>query len=53
MQKNSAEGYVDLDRLETISAAEGEAQERSSWITVATLSLAPVIVSRALTYLAC
>ncbi len=53
MKMDSAEGFVDLDRLETISAAEGDSQERSPWITVTTLSLAPIIVSKALTYLAC
>lgn len=52
MNMNSVEGFVDLDRLETISAAEGEAQERS-WSTLATLSLVPIIVSRTLTYVGC
>ena len=53
MKMDSAEGFVDLDRLETISAAEGDSQERSPWITVSTLSLVPIIVSRTLTYVGC
>ena len=53
MKMDSAEGFVDLDRLETISAAEGDSQERSPWITVSTLILVPIIVSRTLTYVGC
>ncbi len=36
MQKNSVEGFVDLDRLENISAASGEAEERT--ITIISMS---------------
>ena len=38
MNMNSVEGFVDLDRLENISAASNEAEERSTIIiTISTL----------------
>ncbi|MBQ1282655.1 MAG: hypothetical protein IIY20_02535 [Bifidobacteriaceae bacterium] len=38
MNKESVEGFVDLDRLESISAASGEAEERTLSLLISYLS---------------
>ena len=37
MNMDSVEGFVDLDRLENVSAASGEAEERSISILVSVI----------------
>ena len=48
MNMNSVEGFVDLDRLENISAASNEAEERSSIIiTLSALAISGAISASA------
>ena len=48
MNMNSVEGFVDLDRLENISAASNEAEERSSIIiTISALTISGAISASA------